>query len=361
VKITLPPRSYEAVIQHGLLTHSGEYLRGILKNRKRLIVVTVAPVRQRWSMHLNDSLAKAGFSVDTLEMRDGESYKRLASVEELAEKLARLSADRNTVIVAFGGGVVGDVAGFLAASYMRGIDVVQVPTTVQAQLDAAIGGKTGVNLRTGKNLVGAFHQPLAVLIDPAVLATLPQREVRSGLYEAVKCGVIGSPKLFEKIETTGIKKLCADEKTLEWVITESVKLKARVVSADEREGGMRRVLNFGHTIGHALEAESGYKRFLHGEAVAWGMIAATHISYGLGLINAKVMQRITDAVISFGPLPKVTAKSGNIIRLLQTDKKTTNGMVHFVLPTKIGKVEIVNNVPEKLIVEVVEHLRQLSQ
>src|ERR1700737_1884460 len=165
VKITLPPRSYEAVIEHGLLNRSGEYLRGILGNRRRLFVVTVPPVRQRWAKTLLASLSSAGFSVDMLETRDGESYKRLATVEQLAEKLTRLGADRNAVIVAFGGGVVGDVAGFLASAYMRGIDVVQIPTTVQAQLDAAIGGKTGVNLRTGKNLLGAFHQPLAVIVD----------------------------------------------------------------------------------------------------------------------------------------------------------------------------------------------------
>jgi 3-dehydroquinate synthase len=359
VKIRLPQRSYEAVIQQGLLNRAGEHLRHLLGDRKRLFLVTVAPVRQRWAKKLTASLAGAGFSVEILEMRDGETYKRLDTVERLAEKLAQLGADRNAVVVAFGGGVVGDVAGFLASSYMRGIDVIQVPTTVQAQLDAAIGGKTGVNLRAGKNLFGAFHQPLAVLIDTTLLSTLPERELRAGLYEALKCGVIGRPKLFERLRTVRVKELRRVPETLEWVISESVKLKARVVSSDEREGGLRRILNFGHTIGHALEADSQYKRFLHGEAVAWGMIAATRISNVLGYLDPETAKRIIDTVLGFGPLPRVAAKSGSIVRRLQADKKTSHGLVHFVLPTGIGKVKIVNDVPERVIIETVDELRNL--
>ena len=200
------------------------------------------------------SLSAAGFAGKFIEMPDGERHKRLATVEKLSEKISRLGADRNAVIVALGGGVVGDVAGMLASLYMRGVDLVQIPTTVLAQVDASIGGKTGVNLRAGKNLVGTFHHPRVVLIDPAVLATLPDREFRAGLYEALKCGVIGKPELFRALENVDIKKLRRDPAKLEWVIAESVKLKAEVVSADERENGLRRVLNFGHTIGHALEA-----------------------------------------------------------------------------------------------------------
>ncbi len=264
-------------------------------------------------------------------------------------------------IVAFGGGVVGDVVGLLASLYMRGIDVAQIPTTVQAQLDAAIGGKTGVNLRTGKNLLGTFHQPRVVLIDPAVLSTLPEREFRAGLYEALKCGVIGRPALFDSLEKVQVKALRRDAALLEWVIAESVRLKAEVVSSDEREGGLRRVLNFGHTIGHALEAESGYRRFLHGEAVGWGMIAATHIAAATGRIDNNVARRISDAVLGLGKLPKVEARSREIVGLLQGDKKTRNGVVHFVLPLEIGKVEIVNDVSEKVIVAAVDELRRLSR
>jgi 3-dehydroquinate synthase len=243
---------------------------------------------------------------------------------------------------------------------MRGVDVLQIPTTVQAQLDAAIGGKTGVNLSTGKNLLGTFHQPRVVLIDPAVLTTLPDREFRAGLYEALKCGVIGKPALFDCLEKVQLKVLRGDPAAVEWVIAESVRLKAEVVSSDERENGLRRVLNFGHTIGHALEAESGYRRFLHGEAVAWGMIAATHIAAATDRIDNSAARRISDAVLGLGKLPKVEARSRDIVRLLQGDKKTRKGVVHFVLPREIGKVEIANDVSEKVIVEAVNELRRLS-
>jgi 3-dehydroquinate synthase len=228
-------------------------------------------------------------------------------------------------------------------------------------LDAAIGGKTGVNLSAGKNLLGTFHQPRAVLVDPAVLSTLPEREFRAGLYEALKCGVIGKPALFERLERVQLKLLRRDAAALEWVIAESVRLKAEVVSSDEREGGLRRVLNFGHTIGHALEAESGYRRFLHGEAVAWGMIAATHIAAVTGRLDSNVACRISTAVLNFGNLPRVEARSRDIVRRLQGDKKTRSGVVHFVLPRELGKVEIANNVPEEVVVEAVSELRRLSK
>lgn len=369
VPIAVQPRPYDALIENGLLERAGERLREILsvgrtpasRDGKPLFVVTVPPVRARWGKKLMASLSAAGFVARFVDMPDGERHKKLATVEELAEKLTRLGADRNAVIVAFGGGVVGDVGGLLASLYMRGVDVVQIPTTVQAQLDAAIGGKTGVNLRTGKNLVGTFHQPRAVLIDPAVLSTLPERDFRAGLYEALKCGVIGNPALFDRLERVQVKSLRRDPAGLQWVIAESVRLKAEVVASDERESGLRRVLNFGHTIGHALETESGYRRFHHGEAVAWGMIAATHIATKTGRIDGAAAQRISDAVLSLGTLPAVSARSRDIVRLLMKDKKTSNGVVHFVLPMEIGKVEIVNDVPEKVIVEAVKELRRLSR
>jgi 3-dehydroquinate synthase len=306
------------------------------------------------------SLSAADLAAKMVEIPDGERHKRLATIELLAEKLSRLGADRDSTIVAFGGGVVGDVAGMLASVYMRGVDLVQIPTTVQAQVDAAIGGKTGVNLRAGKNLLGTFHQPRAVLIDPAVLSTLPEREFRAGIYEALKCGVIGLPELFSRLEKISVKALRSDASILEWVIAESVKLKAEVVSSDERESGLRRVLNFGHTIGHALEAATEYRRFLHGEAVAWGMIAAARIAASMDKVDANTGRRITEAVLGFGPLPKVEARSRDILRLLRSDKKTRNGVVHFVLPREIGKVEIVDNVPDRVVIEAVDELRRLS-
>jgi len=361
VTITVQPRPYDTLIENGLLERAGELLRSVVGDREQLFVVTVPPVRRRWGKELMTSLVAAGFAARIVEMPDGERYKKLATVEQLAEKLTRLGADRDAVIVAFGGGVVGDVAGMLASLYMRGVDVVQIPTTVQAQLDAAIGGKTGVNLHAGKNLLGTFHQPCAVFIDPAVLSTLPDREFRAGLYEALKCGVIGKPALFDCLEKVPVKALRQDPAALEWVIAESVRLKAGVVSRDERESGLRRVLNFGHTIGHALEAESGYRRFLHGEAVAWGMIAATHIAAMTGRLDNNTAIRVSNAVLSLGRLSRVEAGSRDIVRLLQSDKKTRNGIVHFVLPREIGKVEIVNDVPDKVLIEVLNELRRLSK
>jgi 3-dehydroquinate synthase len=360
VTIAVQPSPYDAIIEHGLLERLGERLREIVGDRLHLFIVTVPPVRRKWGKKFMKSLAAAGFKARLVEMSDGERHKRLATVEQLAEKLTRLGADRNAVIVAFGGGVVGDVAGLLASLYMRGVDVLQIPTTVQAQLDAAIGGKTGVNLSTGKNLLGTFHQPRVVLIDPAGLTTLPDREFRAGLYEALKCGVIGKPALFDCLEKVQLKALRGDAGAIGWVIAESVRLKAEVVSSDERENGLRRVLNFGHTIGHALEAESGYRRFLHGEAVAWGMIAAAHIAAATDRIDNDAARRICDAVLGLGKLPKVEARSRDIVRLLQGDKKTRKGVVHFVLPREIGKVEIANDVSEKVIVEAVNELRRLS-
>ena len=208
--------------------------------------------------------------------------------------------------------------------------------------------------------MGTFHHPRVVLIDPAVLATLPDREFRAGLYEALKCGVIGKPDLFRALENVDLKKLRRDPAKLEWVIAESVKLKAEVVSADERENGLRRVLNLGHTIGHALEAETEYRHFLHGEAVAWGMIASAKIAATVDRIDQATAERIKDAVRALGPLPKVEARSRSILRLLQSDKKTRNGVVHFVLPREIGKVEIANDVPEQAVIEAVDELRRLS-
>src|SRR6266581_8995708 len=273
---------YEAVIEQNVLARAGVVLRALLGSAQPLFVVTVPPVRRRWGRVLLQSLEASGFSPMVLEMRDGERFKRLSTVEDLAEKLVKAGADRKAVVLAFGGGVVGDVAGMLASVYMRGVKLVQIPTTVQAQLDAAIGGKTGVNLRAGKNLVGTFYQPELVLIDPATLATLPEREFRAGMYEALKCGVIGNEELFVRLERCSIRDLRKDAEFLAWTIAESVRLKAQVVSADEREGDLRRVLNFGHTIGHALEAGTSYRQFLHGEAVAWGMIAASRIAADVG-------------------------------------------------------------------------------
>ena len=361
IPVTTASRNYEAVIKHGLLSRAGEILRSLLSATSPMFVITVPPVRRRWGKLLLKSFTGAGFAAKFVEMRDGERFKRLASVEKLADDLVKLGADRKAILIAFGGGVVGDVAGMLASVYMRGIQLVQIPTTVQAQLDAAIGGKTGVNLKSGKNLLGTFYQPAVVLIDPATLSTLPEREFRAGMYEALKCGVIGNPELFARLERCSIKSLRKDRELLSWAIAESVKLKAQVVSADEKEGGLRRVLNFGHTLGHAIETATSYRQFLHGEAVAWGMIAAAKVAEEMRFSHNGIFDRVRDASLAWGSLPNVNLTASKAMSLIHSDKKTESGVVNFVLPKEIGKVEVVNHVPEAAVVCALAEIRRLSR
>jgi 3-dehydroquinate synthase len=360
IPVTTKSRSYEVLIGSGLLARAGELLGKILEGR-RVFVVTVPPVRRHWAKVLLKSLAAFEIKADILDMPDGERSKRLATLEKLAEKLIAQGADRGVTLIALGGGVVCDVTGFLASIYMRGVDVIQVPTTVLAQVDAAIGGKTGVNLLSGKNLLGTFHQPRAVLIDPAVLETLSDREYRAGLYESLKCGIIGDPGLFRLFEDRHREILDRDPVVIEKVIADSVRFKASVVGADEREDSLRQVLNFGHTIGHALEAETGYTDLLHGEAVAWGMIAATHIALSTGKLDSVTAGRITNSVIGFGKLPRMKWQTASILKRLRSDKKTRHGVVHFILPREIGKVEITGDVPEAIVRAAVDEIRKLAR
>jgi len=271
---------------------------------------------------------------------DSETAKRLATVEQIARKLIRAGADRHATLVAVGGGVVGDVGGFVAASYLRGVRLVHVPTTLVAQVDSSIGGKTSVNLPEGKNLIGAFYPPKLVIADPDVLRTLPHRELRSGLYELVKYGIIADGKLFEYLERHMPALLRRDPKALSWVIERSMRIKARIVCKDEREGGLRQVLNFGHTIGHALEAATGYRRFVHGEAIGWGMIAATLLGLASNQIRERDAGRIIRLTTSIGPLPSLAGIHARDLRgIISGDKKSRGGRVLWVLPAGIGKVK----------------------
>ena len=359
IPVRTPSRSYQVLLGSGLLVRAGEHLGKLVVGR-RVFVITVPPVRRRWGKVLLQSLAEAAVQAVALEMADGERFKRLATLEKLAESLVKLGADRSATLIALGGGVVCDVTGFLASVYMRGVEVIQIPTTVLAQVDAAIGGKTGVNLQSGKNLLGTFHQPRVVVIDPNVLTTLPSREYRAGLYEALKCGIIGNAGLFRLFEDRRREILDRDPSVVEKVIAESVRLKARVVSADEREGGLRQVLNLGHTIGHALEAETRYTQLLHGEAVAWGMIAATRIALSTGMLYSATAERIRTAILGFGRLPRMKFQTTGVLKRLQSDKKTRQGAVYFVLPRQIGRVEIVSDVPAAAVRLAVEEIRKLS-
>jgi len=351
IPVKLKQSRYDVMVGAGLLARAGRILCQHLPSRDSSVFVITSPtVRRHWGQQLEKSLENGGLNYRVLEMNDGEPAKRLQTVEELAEQMVEAGADRKALLVAFGGGVVGDSAGFLASIFMRGLPVVQIPTTVLAQVDASIGGKTGVNLRAGKNLIGTFHQPLAVLADPEVLETLDKRELRAGLFESLKCGVISDRKLFEFMVRHPEKIRQSKGKALERVIVDTIRVKASVVAADERETGLRRILNFGHTIGHALEAATAYTQLLHGEAVALGMIAATEIAKDIGICPESAAREIESAVRSYGPLPVVRANTSDIVSRLMSDKKTVAGKIHFVLPVKIGKVKIVTGV-ENAVVE----------
>jgi 3-dehydroquinate synthase len=281
---------------------------------------------------------------------DAESEKNLKSVEGLAQSLVAAGADRHALIVAVGGGVVGDVGGFVAASYLRGVSLVQVPTTVVAQVDSAIGGKTGVNLPEGKNLVGAFYPPRLVLADPELLATLPEREFRGGMAEVIKYGVIADAKLFAFLEKQMDAILRRDAWALEHVIRRSVAIKAQVVAKDERESGLREILNFGHTFGHALESVTNYRRFQHGEAIAWGMMCAALLGHEVAGTPADVVSRIVALVRRMGPLPPwPEVKPREIIDAMRSDKKARGGKLRFVLAKQLGQARTFDGVAEKTV------------
>ncbi len=276
---------------------------------------------------------------------DGERHKQLTTVSRIYDALIRAGADRATTILAVGGGVVGDIAGFAAATYLRGVPVVHVPTTLLAQVDSAIGGKVGVNHPLGKNLIGAFHQPSAVIVDPAFLATLPRREFRAGLYEVVKYGMIASRPLFDRIRDQLALLFARNDDVLTPTIAECCQIKASIVQADERESGPRRALNFGHTIAHALEAATRYRRFRHGEAVAYGMLAAAEVAVARGVLPADDRRALAALIAQMGPLPPVSdLDPSQVLEAVARDKKVVAGRLHFVLPTAIGATTTANDV-----------------
>lgn len=344
-RVETPSHCYDVVVERGAI---GLAARHIPRKAGKVFVVTTADV---WK-HQGETLAVglAGVSYEILRLPGGEDQKRLAPVEALAEEMVRRGADRTSIVIAFGGGIVNDMGGFLAAIFMRGVPVIQVPTTLLAQVDAAVGGKTAVNLVSGKNLIGSFHPPLAVLIDPAALTSLPEREYRAGLFEILKAGVIREPELFSYLADHSAEVLARKPEAVDRIIAESVRMKCEVVSTDEREGDLRRILNFGHTFGHALEAETRYTRFLHGEAVAWGMRAAVYLAEHSGHLSAEDTVEILDLIKRYGPIPPVTGiPAENLLARLVHDKKTIQGKVHFVLPVRIGEVTVVSGVDPKLV------------
>jgi len=276
----------------------------------------------------------------------GERHKRLTQIERLASELASAGADRSSLLIAFGGGIIGDLGGFLAAIYMRGIDYIQIPTTLLAQVDSSVGGKTGVNLATGKNLIGSFHHPRAVFADIEVLQTLPDRELRAGLFESVKAGIIRDPALFRFMEHNAAAILARDPDALERVIVASIRMKAGVVAIDERESALRMILNYGHTLGHAIEAATGFRALLHGEAIAWGMLAALQIALARKTVGPDQAERIEQTILAYGPLPPFRATLAKLLAAAGRDKKNRAGTRRFILPKGIGNAIVVEDVSE---------------
>jgi 3-dehydroquinate synthase len=277
---------------------------------------------------------------------DAESAKNLRSVEQIARSLIRAGADRKALVVAVGGGVVGDVAGFAASAFLRGVRLVHIPTTLVAQVDSSIGGKTGVNLQEGKNLVGSFYPPQLVLTDPELLRTLPDREFRGGLAEVIKHAIIADAPMFAFLEKNMEKVLHRDRQTLDFLVPRNVEIKARVVSRDERESGLREILNYGHTFAHALESATKYRRYQHGEAVAWGMMAAAFLGHELGLTRADDVSRIVALIRRLGPLPPWPRVSPTtLLNAMRSDKKARSGILRFVLSARIGEARSYDTVP----------------
>jgi 3-dehydroquinate synthase len=348
ITVNTPSGAYAVISGHGIAARAGALLES-LEPVSSVFLLSSPVVWRHWGRLVEKSLQRAHATKHIL-FDDRESAKTLATVERLCRGLAQAGADRRSLIVALGGGVVGDVAGFVAASYARGIRIVQIPTTLLAQVDSSIGGKTGVNLPEGKNLIGAFHQPRLVITDPKMLKTLPARQYRAGLYEAIKYGVIGDEMLFRFLERRLPEVLRLGTAGLGWVLERCIRAKAEVVSADERESGLREILNFGHTFGHALEAATRYRKLLHGEAVGWGMIAAAQLSVEMKLLAPEQAARIAQLVRRVGPPPKLPPiPPERLMELMRADKKARGGRLRIVLAKRIGAVETVEDVPEDLV------------
>jgi len=345
IDIQLGSRSYAIVVERGALASVGARLKS-LGVGSRAALVSAAGILSAHGKTVTESLEKAGFTVTTLEVPDGEAAKTLGVAERCWNALLEAGLDRTSTVLALGGGAVGDVAGFVAATYMRGVNFVQLPTTVLAQVDASIGGKTAIDHPRAKNLIGAFHQPRLVLSDPATLLTLPPREFRSGLAEIVKHGIVLDAAYFDDVAASARALLDRDPATLERIIGGSCRLKARVIERDEQEADLRAVLNYGHTIGHALEAASGYERWTHGEAVSLGMVAEARLARQLRLADASTVERQERLLTAVGlPTRAEGIDVDGVLTAMRRDKKSRDGRVPFVLAPTIGAFKVVYDVP----------------
>jgi len=353
VKVGLGEKSYDILIGSPL-DEIGRMLKKYTKGIKSLIV-TNPTITEYYLETVERSLQEAGFQVFVVQVPDGEEHKSQVEANRLYTKCVEYRLERESIIVGLGGGVIGDLAGYVAATFMRGLPIVQVPTTLLAQVDSSVGGKVAVNLPEGKNLVGAFYQPFLVYIDLAVLKTLPVKEMEVGMAEVIKYGVILDRNFFEYLEENIGKLRELDSEVLETVVARCCELKAKVVEKDEREKGLRSILNFGHTLGHALEALTDYKKYKHGEAVAIGMVGACRIAQEMGMLKKEARDKIEHLIEKSGLPGRIGVKLSvdDIIQVLFLDKKVQAGKVRFVLPERIGRVVVRNDVPEDIVRNVI--------
>jgi len=358
VKVPLGKKAYKAII--GLkLSRLGKILRTNFNFDNTCAVVSAPPIFEKYGKQLVDVLTGSGFTVHAILIKDGEKSKNLDSLTTIYDGLSTANMGRNSCLVAFGGGVIGDIAGFAAATYLRGIPVIQVPTTLLAMVDSCLGGKTGIDLPQGKNLIGSFYQPALVFIDTSTLASLGERDISSGLAEIIKYGIMQDIEFFEFVEQNILQIRRFKKDVLDRVIWKSLSMKARVVSQDaEERSGQRMMLNLGHTIGHAIEVATDYQRFRHGEAIALGLVASAVISSHLGYLDQKDVERIK-SIIALAELPQripADIPKEAILEAVPYDKKIRKGQLIFVLPVEIGKVKITDEVSGDLIGEVIEEL-----
>ena len=343
VDVSAGTNRYPIYIEHGLTAELGRLVASARPGARHFFISSPLV----WKLH-GKAISRAVPRTEPILLPDGERYKQLATVSRAYESLITSGADRGSGIIAVGGGVIGDMAGFIAATYLRGIGLIHVPTTLLAQVDSAIGGKVGVNHPLGKNMIGAFHHPAFVASDPVLLETLPRREFRSGLYEVIKYGMTSSRDLFDRVTRDTAAIFSKKPEVLVPIIGEACSIKAAVVSEDEKEKGPRRMLNFGHTAGHALEAVTKYRRFRHGEAVAYGMLVAAQLGVARGMMPDADRQALSRIIMQLGPLPPVADLSTrDVLELVKRDKKIVDGTLHYVLCTKIGAWTTVTDVTEE--------------
>ncbi|GAB4108978.1 MAG: 3-dehydroquinate synthase [Phycisphaeraceae bacterium] len=359
VDLTLPHHRYTIHIAPGLLKRLGELTRGVAPHDRAALIVDDKLIDTH-GRSAESALTDAGYRPVVATMTSGEEHKTLSTVERLYHQLLNERLERKSPVVALGGGIVGDTAGFVAASYLRGVPFVQCPTTLLAMVDASVGGKVGVNMPQGKNLIGAFHQPVCVVVDTDTLTTLPRRELVCGLAECVKHGVIRDPELFDWIDQHIPEILALKPDVMVELVERNVRIKAAVVMEDEKEAGVRAHLNFGHTFAHAIEAGTDYGRFLHGEAVSLGMVAAARLAVRLGRCNAHVADRLTSLLDKIG-LPTSAEdlpETARLMSIMRSDKKVADGRIRLVLPDRLGAVSIVNDTPDHEIESAWDSLRR---